>query len=98
MSEEIVERVRKVVEIIKRDERRGTVVKFVGTWEYNHLSEDILDGEVSAVLNSIYKNEPLSRSKKGRQSRVAHKTQPVKIKLPPVSGILDQAPHVKIHK
>lgn len=98
MSEEIVERVRKVIEIIKQDRKKGTVVKFVGTWEYNHLSKDILDGEVSAVINSVYKNEPLPRSKKGRQNRVAHKTQPVQIPNPPIPRILEQTPPAKIHK
>jgi hypothetical protein len=58
MSGETVERVKKVVEIIKRDETNGTLVKFVGTWEYNVLGKNVLDKEVSTVIDSLYKNAP----------------------------------------
>ena len=96
MSGETVERVKKVVEIIKRDETNGTLVKFVGTWEYN-----VLDKEVSEVIDSIYKTAPPPSpvTNVPPPSPVTlDRVPPVKIALPPILGTLDQAPHAKISK
>jgi hypothetical protein len=101
MSGETVERVKKVVEIIKRDEINGTLVKFVGTWEYNVFDKNILDKEVSEVIDSIYKTAPPPSpvTNVPPPSPVTlDRVPPEKIALPPIPGTLDQAPHAKISK
>jgi hypothetical protein len=53
MSAEKIGRVRKVVEMIRQDGKRGTVFKLVETWEC-----DLLDKEVRKMIDALHKNLP----------------------------------------